>query len=346
MRGPSEADAAPLLAGLPERIEAAAERIRPFLSPTPFERAAAAPGPGGDASGVVRWKLECFQITGSFKIRGALNRLLVLRETEGRRALTDGVVTASSGNHGRAVAHALDLLGGHGLVFLPGTVADAKRRALEERYGGVVELRLVGEDTIEAENAAREEAERSGRPLIPPYNDVEVIAGQGTAGFEMDRQLGPDPLDAVLVPVGGGGLIAGVAGWLRHARPGIRVVGCQPRASYVIAASVRAGRLLESGAEVPFEPTLADGVAGGVEEGSVTLGLCRDLVDEWVLLDEGEIAAAMRFVLRERFAVVEGSAALSVAAFPQLDPRPASAGLVLSGAAVSSEGLSVLAGTN
>ena len=329
---------------LAEQVRAAAARIRPFLAETPFEiaggltrrRAAATDG------GVVRWKLECFGVTGSFKIRGALNKLLVLRDTAGPRALRDGVITASTGNHGRATAHALSLLGGRGVVYLPRTVADAKKRVLDEQYGDVVELRLVGDDAVESEYAAREAAERSGRPFISPYNDPDIIAGQGTAGFEMDAALGDQPLDAVLVAVGGGGLIAGIAGWLKHARPGIRVVGCQPRASAVMAASARAGRMLESGSDVPFEPTLADAVAGGVEEGAVTLELCREFVDGWILLGEDEIADAMRLVLRERFAMVEGAAALPVAALAHLDPGVASVGLVLSGAGIGREGLRVL----
>ena len=322
----------------------AASRIAPYLKETPFEiargltrrRAAGSPG------AAVRWKLECFGVTGSFKIRGALNKLLVLRDEGPPRVLEEGVVTASTGNHGRATAHALSLLGGRGVVFLPRTVADSKRRVLEDQYGDVVELRLVGDDAVESEYAAKAEAERSGRPFVSPYNDPDIIAGQGTAGFEMDASLAGEPLDAVLVPVGGGGLIAGIAGWLKHARPGIRVVGCQPRASAVMAASVRAGRLLESGRDVPFEPTLADAVAGGVEEGAVTFALCCALVDAWILLDEDEIAAGMRLVLRERFAMVEGSAALPVAALAQLDPGTASVGLVLSGAGISREGLRAL----
>ncbi len=317
--------------GLPDRIRAAARRLAPFVRETPFE-----PVPGLPS---VRWKLECFQATGSFKIRGALNKLLALRD-EG--ALAEGVVTASSGNHGRATAHGLALLGGRGVVYLPETVAEAKREALE-RYREVVELRLVGEDAIEAELAARAESERSGRPFVSPYNDLEVIAGQGTIGLEMDRALGEESLAAVLVPVGGGGLIAGIAAWLKRRRPGIRVVGCQPRASAVLAASVRAGRILESGREVPFGPTLADGVAGGVEPEAITLGLAAALVDEWVLLEEDEIAAAMRFVLRERFALVEGSGALPVAALGKLDPVPGTVALVLSGAGISRSGLRLLA---
>lgn len=360
---PPESAGEALARSLPGEIAAAAERLAPHLAETPFEfapglsaprtRAGTAEGAAGDgAAGPVApagvealWKLECFQVTGSFKVRGALNKLLRLRETEGAGVLrNEGVVTASSGNHARAVAWALSRLGGRGLVFLPETVADSKRRALEERYREVVELRLVGEDAIEAERAARAEAERSGRRFVSPYNDPDIVAGQGTVGREMDRSRAGEPLDAVLVPVGGGGLASGIAGWLRRARPDLRLVGCQPLASAVLAASVRAGRILESGREVPFEPTLADGVAGGVEEDSITLDLCSRLLDDWILVSEAEIAAAMRRVFRERFAVVEGSAALPVAALPHLalPEGRRTVGLVLSGAGITREGLRLL----
>ena len=342
-RGPAEEAAASggFAERLPEEIRAASERLAPYLSETPFEPAPGlAPGPGCEV--FAKW--ECFQATGSFKARGALNKLLRLRETGGAAALREGVVTASSGNHARAVAWALSRLGGRGVVFLPRTVAESKRAALAERYSGVVELRLVGEDAIEAERAARAEAERGGRPFVSPYNDPDIVAGQGTAGLEMDRALGDEPLDAALIPVGGGGLAAGVAGWLRRRRPDLRLVGCQPRASAVLAASVEAGRILESGTEVPFEPTLADGVAGGVETDSITLDLCARLLDDWILVSEEEIADAMRRVFRERFAAVEGSAALPVAALPHLDLGEGRrrAALVISGAGITRAGLRLL----
>ncbi len=314
------------------RVRRAVSRIAPFTHRTPLE---AVPG-----FSQVRWKLECFQATGSFKARGALNRLLVLRETDGERALRDGVVTASSGNHGRATAWALALLGGRGVVYLPETVAEAKREALRA-FGEVVEIRLAGEDAVESEAAARAESERSGRPFVSPYNDPEVIAGQGTVGLEIHEAMGDGHLGQVVVPVGGGGLIGGIAAFLREARPGVRIVGCQPRASAVMAASIPAGRLLESGTEVPFLPTLADGVAGGVEPGAITFDLCRQ-VDQWVLLGEEEIAAAMRLVFARRFALVEGSGALPVAAFPKLAPVEGETVLALSGAGVSAAGLEAL----
>ena len=183
-----------MLHQLPDRVREAASRIRPFLIETPFEIANGLGRRSADSSGggTVRWKLECFGATGSFKIRGALNKLLVLRDTGGPRVLGEGVVTASTGNHGRATAHALSLLGGRGVVYLPRTVADSKRRVLAEHavlvpvgggglYGEVVELRLVGDDAVESEVAAREEAARSGLPFISPYNDAEHHRGAGDA---------------------------------------------------------------------------------------------------------------------------------------------------------------------
>ena len=270
----------------------------------------------------------------------------MLRDTAGSRVLDEGVVTASTGNHGRATAHALALLGGRGTVFLPRTVADSKRRVLDEQYGDVVELRLVGDDAVESEYAAREEAERSGRPFVSPYNDPDIIAGQGTIGFEMDAALGGEPLDAVLVPVGGGGLIAGIAGWLKHARPGIRVVGCQPRASAVMAASVRAGRLLGIGAR---RAVRADARRRGRGRGrGRRRHLCALAASSWMpgsCLTKGTSPPPCAGCSGERFAMVEGSAALPVAALPQLDPGLASVGLVLSGAGISREGLRSLAGS-
>ncbi len=321
-----------------DQIRRAADRIAPWVHRTPFETAASLRAPGGSR---VRWKLECFQATGSFKARGALNRLLVLREERGERSLREGVLTASSGNHGRATAWALSLLGGRGIVYLPETVAEAKREALSEQYGDIVEIQLVGQDAVEAETVARAEAERSGRPYLSPYNDPEVVAGQGTIAIEIEEATGSGGIGQVVVPVGGGGLIGGIAAYLREARPEVRIVGCQPRASSVMAMSVRAGRLLESGTEVPFLPTLADGVAGGVESGAITFDLCR-MVDQWVLLEEEEIRAAMRLVFARRFAIVEGSGALPVAALPGLEPAPGDAVLVLSGAGISTEGLRAL----
>ncbi len=313
-------------------VREAAERIAPFVRPTPIE---AAPGEPG-----VRWKLECLQATGSFKIRGALHKLLLLQE-EG--ALGEGVITASSGNHGRATAWALALLGGRGVVYLPETVADSKREALERVYGEFVEVRLAGQDAVESELAARAESERAGRPFVSPYNDPDVIAGQGTVGLEIHEALDPGALAQVVVPVGGGGLVGGIAAFLKEVRPDVRIVGCQPRASAVMAASIPAGRLLESGVDVPFLPTLADGVAGGVEPGAITFELCK-LVDRWALVEEPEIAKAMRRFFRRRFALVEGSGALPIAALPCLEPVRGETVLVLSGAGISAKGLSLLGG--
>lgn len=280
-------------------VEQAEERIRPHLRQTPVE-----PSPYyGQITGAnVTFKCENLQFTGSFKVRGALNRLLSLSADERAR----GVVTASTGNHGMAVAFALGKVGARGLVFVP-KHASATKVAAIERLGA--EVRTFGVDSVEAERHARQFAEREGQPFISPYNDPQVVAGQGTVGLELDRQL--DHIDAVFVSLGGGGLIGGIAGWLKHVRPGVRVLGCSPENSQVMIQSVEAGRILD----LPSLPTLSDGTAGGVEAGSITFGLCRDLVDEFITVTEAEISAALVQFMEAHHMLIEGSAAVPIAAF-------------------------------
>ena len=297
----------------PAAIAAAAERIAPRVRRTPVERCAWL----SDETGAeVRFKLECWQRSGSFKLRGAANRLLLLDAEERAR----GVVAASTGNHGAGLACAAAELGVPVTVFAPRTAAPAKLAAM--RRAGV-EVETVGEDCVEAEAAARRAADASGRPYVSPYSDPQVIAGQGTVGLELDEQL--ERLDAVLVAVGGGGLIGGVAAWLKARRPGVRVIGCSPAASAVMEASVRAGRILE----LPSQPTLSDATAGGLEPGSVSFPLCRELVDEWVQVSEEEIAAAMRRVIGEDHLLVEGAAAVPVAAMRKAAPALAGAAVAV-----------------
>jgi threonine dehydratase len=166
---------------------------------------------------------------------------------------------------------------------------------------------------------------------ISPYNDRHVIAGQATIGLEIERQL--ERVDVVLVPVGGGGLIAGIAGSLKAANPKIEVIGCQPERSAVMRESVRAGRIVE----LPLRPTLSDGTAGGIEPGAITFDLCRLLVDDFLLVDEGQIRDAIRLVVERQHVLVEGAAALPVAALLAADDRfrDRSVVLVLSGAVIA-----------
>ncbi len=287
------------LTALRRSVSDAAARLAPYTVRTPTERCDALSRLGG---GDVRLKHEAFQRTGSFKFRGALNKILTLSSRERR----EGVVAASTGNHGIAVAEALRVAGGEGTVVVPRGAAREKVARIRERG---VEVRVHGDDCVEAEAFARTLSEESGRPFVSPYNDLDVIAGQGTVGVELAEDV--PGVDAVFVAVGGGGLIAGTAAWLTRGRRRPRIVGAQPRRSDVMRRSLAADRIVD----VPSGETLSDATAGGIEAGSVTFDLCRRLVDEIVPVTEREIERAMRFLLEEEQVVVEGAAAVAVAAY-------------------------------
>lgn len=281
---------------LPERIAAARERIAPHLRVTPV---ASFPALSERLDSDVRLKSEHLQVTGSFKPRGALAKLTAVREAGG-----SGVIAASSGNHGLGVAYALSVLGGTGVVAVPEGASPVKIAGIR-RLG--VEVRMLGAEAGETERLALEAADAEGLTYVSPYDDVDVIAGQGTIGLEIAEQY-PD-VDVVVAAVGGGGLISGVAAALKHHRPEVRVVGVSPATDAAMAASVRAGRIIE----VDASPTLSDGTAGSVIPGAVTFELCRDLVDDWVLVSEQEIRDALRLVIDEQHELVEGAAAAAVA---------------------------------
>lgn len=278
--------------------KAAAERIAPTIVRTPLIRSEALSAACG---GEVYLKLENRQRTGSFKLRGATNRMLTLAPEERAR----GCVAASSGNHGAAVACAMRELGVRGLVFVPEQTSGKKIDAIRE-FGG--EVRLFGHDGLDTEQHARAYAEANGMFYLSPYNDPEVVAGQATCGLEIVEQH-PD-LDAVFIAVGGGGLVAGVGSVIRQSIPDARVYGCQPEASAVMAKSVAAGRILD----LPSQPTLSDGTAGGIEAGSITFDLAAEVVDEFILVTEAQIAAAMRVFMESHGEVIEGAAGVAVAA--------------------------------
>ena len=310
-----------VLAVLRDQIRAADVRIRPHVRETPVERSRALEGPDH----AVYLKLENIQHTGSFKLRGAFNKLLCL--TPEQRA--GGVVAASSGNHGAAVAWAADALGIQVEVFVPEHASGPKIAAIR-RLGATVTL--FGTDGLDTELRAREVARERDCEYVSPYNDLEVVAGQGTLGSELRRQL--PSLDAIFVAVGGGGLIGGVAADLKSQWPNALVVGCLPEASPVMARSVAAGRIVE----MAGLPTLSDGTAGGIEAGSVTLPLCASLVDEWVTVTEDEIADAIGHCLTVEHVLVEGAAGVAVAGFRRLASRLRGvSAIVLCGANVSAE---------
>lgn len=276
-----------------EAVEAAAERIRPYIVRTPMERSAALSA----VCGVDVWlKFECFQRTGSFKLRGALNALMGL--PRGAR-----VVTASAGNHGLGVARAAALLGTSALVVVPENASTAKVDALR---GSGAELRLIGQTYDEAEAAARQIADQQKATFVSAYNDPAVVAGGGTIALEILTDV-PE-VRTLLVPAGGGGLIGGIGVAAQAA--GRRVVGVQSEASPALQAAFAAGTRVQ----VDVRESLADGLAGNVEDGSITFDLLRRHVADVVLVTEAQIAEAMRWTLEHEHVLVEGSAAVGVAA--------------------------------
>ena len=281
-----------------ESSERAAARIAGLVRETPLDYSPAFSA----ATGADVWfKLENLQHTGSFKLRGAANRLMTLTPEE--RAA--GCVTASSGNHGAAVAYAMQKLNIAGVIFVPEQTSSVKVDAIRS-YGG--DVRFFGTDGLDTELHARDYAGQNSMFYVSPYNDAEVMAGQGSCGVEIAAQL-PD-VDEVFIAIGGGGLISGVGSVLRRHSKSVRIIGCQPSASAVMAHSVEAGEILE----LPSAPTLSDGTAGGIEPGAITFDLCKELVDDYVLIDEPEIAAAMRTFMDSQHQLIEGAAAVAIAA--------------------------------
>jgi threonine dehydratase len=293
------------LYGIRQDVDAADLRIRPYVRETPLDYS---PGLSRSLGAEVYLKLENTQVTGSFKVRGAMNRILTTPISQ--RAL--GVVTASTGNHGAAVAYAMHRLRIPGTVFVPEGASPAKLGAIRALGADV---RTHGKDGLETEQEARRYADLKGLVYVSPYNDPQVVSGQGTIGAELARQV--ERIDALFVSVGGGGLISGIAAYLKAIGREMTVVGCSPEASRVMHESVRAGMVLD----LPSEPTLSDGTAGGVEADAITFPLCRALVDEWTLVSEPDIAAAIRLGIDQEHQLIEGSAGVALAAARDLAGR-------------------------
>lgn len=285
------------MTNLHEQVEAAYKCIAGQVRETPVEMTEAL------ADGVpVLLKLEHLQKTGSFKFRGACNKIAGLT----REQAAAGVVAASNGNHGLGVAAAAQPLGIVAEVYVSSHVSAAKARRIEALGARIT---CVGTDPVEAEIAARRAAEESRRVFISPYNDVQVMAGQGTIAVELQRQT-PN-LDAVFVSVGGGGLIGGIGAYLKAVSPRTEIVGCWPETSPVMWECMQAGRIVE----VRERETLSESTSGNLEEGSVTLDVCRQVIDRAAMVSEHEIADAMRLVMHTEHWIVEGAAAVAVAAF-------------------------------
>ena len=276
---------------------AAAERIVGKIERTELRRSEVF---SAELSANIFFKLENLQTTGSFKLRGATNRLMTLQEEEKAK----GCVTASSGNHAAATACAMQKLGLSGVIFVPEQTSSTKVDKIRS-YGG--DVRFFGTDGLDTEQYARQYAEDNGMFYVSPYNDEQVIAGQGTCGIEMLEQY-PE-IDTVLIAVGGGGLIGGVGSVLKAHNSDIKVYGCQPKASAVMALSIAEGELLD----MPSEPTLSDGTAGGIEPGAITFALNQAAVDEFIIVSEKEITEAMRLYVNTEGHTIEGAAGVAVA---------------------------------
>ena len=284
----------------------ASSRIKPFIRKTIFSYSEVF---SKLIDGEVYFKLENQQFTGSFKARGALNKILTLNES-GKSI--SSVISASTGNHGAAVAYAARQAKIECNIYVPEGSSKAKLSNMKN-YGATINI--FGSDCVEAEAKAREVSEKNQVPYVSPYNDFHIVAGQGTIGAEIKSQA--NELDAIIISIGGGGLMAGTASFLRSVWPKIKVIGCSPSNSAIMIHSMEEGKILE----LESLPTLSDGTAGGVEKESITFPLCCKLVDETILISEKEIKDAMVFYIENEHQLLEGAAGTAVAALIKMKDK-------------------------
>ncbi|CCO67985.1 hypothetical protein YEP4_14448 [Yersinia enterocolitica subsp. palearctica YE-P4] len=288
-----------------DAIKEAHQALRPQVRVTPLEYS---PLLSQHSGCEIYLKCEHLQHTGSFKFRGASNKLRLLTDEQRQQ----GVITASTGNHGQAMALAGKLAGVKATIYAPEQAAAIKLEAIRA-LGGEVEL--IPGDALNAELAADSAAQQQGKIYISPYNDRQIIAGQGTCGMEMVEQQ-PD-LDAVFVAVGGGGLISGIATVLKKLSDKTQIIGCWPANATSMYTSLENGKIQE----VAEQETLSDGTAGGVEPGAITFALCQQLIDQKVLVSEQEIKDAMRLIAHTDRWMIEGAAGVALAAALKLAPQ-------------------------
>lgn len=288
-------------------IEAAAARIAGRVVRTPL---VTSPSLSRLCSQPVHLKLETRQPIGAFKLRGAMNAVLALGEEQRRR----GLVTASTGNHGRAVAYTARELSLRATICMSALVPANKVKAIRSLGA---EVRIVGRSQDDAQVEVERLLAEDGLTPIPPFDDPDVVAGQGTIGLELVEDL-PE-LTCVLIPLSGGGLAAGIAVAVKALRPSARIVGISMERGAAMATAIAAGHPVS----VEEEETLADSLGGGIGlSNRVTFALCRDLIDEVVLLNEAEIAAGIRYATREESEIVEGAGAVGIAALLAGKVRP------------------------
>jgi threonine dehydratase len=299
----------------------ARRRIAPFLRRTPL---IASPWLSDIARAPVWLKLESLQLSNSFKARGAFNAVVARLERGLASSMT--IVTASAGNHGRGLAAAAEA---HRMPLVVFTPVDAPRAKLDaiRRHGAT--LRAEGVDYDHAERLAKTYATETGGEFISPYNDADVIAGAATVALEMFED---GPLDVLLVPIGGGGLVSGMATVAKAIAPGCHVVGVELAVSCAFQTSVRAGRLVDI---VPGK-TLADGLGGNPDPDTITFAYIQRLVDDIVTVSEEDLAASMVGLIDREHVIAEGAGAAATAALVggRVDVAGRRVGVVVSGANV------------
>lgn len=251
-------------------------------------------------------KLENLQKTGSFKARGALNKVY------SSHLIGEEVVAASSGNHGSAVSYALSTKNLSGRIYVPNGAKKSKIKKIQS-YGS--EVISFGEDCLDAEHEAIKYSREKNCVFISPYNDLDVISGQGTLGVEIYNQL-PD-IDAIFITVGGGGLISGVAHYLKSKNPLIKVFGCSPVNSSIMINSLEENDIINS----ESKETLSDGSAGGVEDGSITHKICKKYIDFTCLVTEDEIASQIIQTIDNEKIIIEGAAAVAIASYLKMSKK-------------------------
>ena len=280
-------------------IEQVYKRSNPHIRHTPLEHS---PYLSNLASANVFLKLDNIQKTGSFKFRGAISKMTSMSDQE----KSNGVVTASTGNHGAACSLAMSTLQIKGKIVVPENVHKNKVENILNLGG---EIEYYGDDCIDAEERAQEISKTTGATYISPYNDEAIVCGQGTMGLEIWEDL--KGIDAVFVSVGGGGLISGVGGYLKSMNESIQVYGVSPEKSCVMYESLKAGKQLD----LPSEPTLSDGTAGGVEFGSMTFEMCKEVIDDFSIVSEEEIAKGIQIGVEKHHQLIEGAAGTAIAGF-------------------------------
>ena len=248
----------------------------------------------------VSLKLESMQITGSFKLRGALNKLLSLSDKQKKR----GVIAVSTGNHGKGVAYASKKLGIKSKIFMSNLVPEHRRKAIES-FGSIVEI--VGANSDEADQYAKDYARKNDIELIHPFDDPKIIAGQGTIGLEMLKEM--PSVDTVIVPTSGGGLIGGIAIAIKEQKAGVKIIAVSMKRGPSMYASLKAGEPID----IVEEETLADCLGGNIGlENKYTFKIAQDTIDDFVLIDEVKIAEGIKFNFESHKIISEGAAATSI----------------------------------